>query len=112
MPTGPPTNVLATPTSTRSISLSWSPPRRELQNGIITHYLVTVSSAATGTISTRNVSSVQQTVSISGLSPYTVYNCTVQAETVGLGPASDVVVVSTPQDGMFWYNYRLLISSI
>ena len=75
--------------------MSWGPPVRDQQNGILTHYLVTLTSAV-GTI-TRNVSSAQ--VLVSGLSPYTLYNCTVQAGTIGLGPGAMSIQVNTPQDG-------------
>ena len=84
-------------TSARSISMTWAPPNRNEQNGILRHYFVTLTSEAG--IVTRNISSVQQTISISGLRPYTQYNCTVQAETVGLGPYASYVQVNTPQDG-------------
>lgn len=97
-PAGPPTSVTARSTSARSISISWGPPSRDQQNGILRHYLVTLVSDA-GVQVTRNVSSIQQLISISGLRPYTVYDCTVRAETVALGPASAAVRVNTPQDG-------------
>lgn len=87
----------ASATSARSISMSWGPPIREQQNGIVRYYLVTLRSAV-GTV-THNISSIQQSISILGLRPYTVYNCTIQAETVRLGPSNDVIQVSTPQDG-------------
>ena len=96
-PSGPPTGVRASPTSARSISMSWGPPIRNQQNGIIRHYLISLQSLA-GTV-TRNISSTQQSISISGLRPYTMYNCTVQAETVGLGPPNAIIQISTPQDG-------------
>ena len=95
-PSGPPTTVTARPTSTRSISVTWAPPLRDQQNGILRHYLVTLMS--NDGVVTRNVSSIQQIISISGLRPYTLYNCTVQAETVALGPAATAVQVNTPQD--------------
>ena len=47
----------------------------------------------------RNISSTQRTISIPGLRPYTIYKCTVQAETIQLGPPSVVIQVNTPQDG-------------
>ena len=96
-PSGPPISVTATATSARSVLLTWNPPVDDQQNGILRHYFISLVSVA-GTIS-RNVSSVQQPVSVSGLLPYTQYDCTVQAETVGLGPASIIVQVNTPQAG-------------
>ena len=77
--------------------MSWQPPRRDQQNGILRHYFVTLTSPS-GVTLTRNVSSIQQATTISGLQPYTQYSCTVQAETVGLGPAAPSVQVTTPQD--------------
>ena len=89
--------VAATVTSSRSLSVSWNPPDRSERNGIIRHYYITLLSDF-GAI-TRNISSMQRSIIISGLRPYTQYNCTVQAETVALGPTNDVIQVSTPQDG-------------
>ncbi len=96
-PTGPPTEVFANATSSRSLSLSWSPPIQELRNGIIRNYFISVTSGA-NTI-TRNISSVQTMIYIAGLQPYTTYNCTIQAGTIQLGPSSSVFTVNTPQDG-------------
>lgn len=70
---------------------------REEWNGIIRYYLITFSSVVETL--TRNISSIQQSIGISGLRPYTQYICTVQAETVRLGPPNDVIQVNTPQDG-------------
>ena len=98
-PSGPPTSVMAMSTSSQSISFMWSHPLRNQLNGILRYYFIILVSEA-GTI-TRNVSSVQLSTSISGLKPYSQYNCTIQAETVALGPASGIVVVYTPQDGQF-----------
>ena len=96
-PSGPPTEVVVNATSSRSISLSWSSPNPEQQNGIVRHYLITVTSSFETV--TRNISSIQTRTIISGLRPYTVYSCTVQAETVATGPSSDPVQLRTPQDG-------------
>lgn len=98
-PSGPPAGVSAAPSSARSLSISWSPPARDQQNGIIRYYLVTVRSEFG--VETRNISSIRLSTSISGLRPHTRYNCTVQAQTVRLGPPNDVIVVVTPQDSEF-----------
>ena len=96
-PSGPPIRVMVNATSSHSISLSWDSPLESQQNGVIRHYLVTIQSIAETV--TRNISSAQNRASVSALQPYTVYNCTVQAETIQLGPPSIIVQVSTPQDG-------------
>ena len=104
-PSGPPNSVRAVATSARSVSMTWMPPNRDQQNGIIRHYFVTLRSDAG--IVTRNISSVQQTISISGLRPFTMYNCTVQAETVGLGPYASYVQIATPQDGEYSFHQKM-----
>ncbi len=38
-------------------------------------------------------------ITISNIQPFFTYNCTVAAFTVGLGPISNPVVVTLPQDG-------------
>ncbi len=86
-------------TSSRSVSVTWMPPLRDQQNGILRYYLIILTSAG-GTV-TRNVSSNHQSASIAGLSPYTQYNCTIQAGTIAIGPSSDMFTVYTPQDGEF-----------
>ena len=96
-------------TSARSVNLTWGPPNRDQQNGIIRYYLISLQSVA-GTTA-RNVSSVQWSISISGLRPYTLYNCTVQAETVGLGPPNSIIQISTPEDGKI-YICVLVISQV
>ena len=48
----------------------------------------------------RNVSSTQLSIIISDLRPYTAYNCTVRAETIGVGPATPIQQILTPEDGM------------
>ena len=45
------------------------------------------------------VSGNESSVLIGGLSPFTNYSLFVQAETVALGDRSDVLVVSTDEDG-------------
>ena len=86
----------------RSIFLSWEPPLPEQQNGIIQHFTVTISSVETGdTIST---SSMATNVTISGLRPFTSYQCSVVAHTIASGPAA-IIGASTPEDSKFTLTY-------
>ena len=79
------------------MNLTWSPPVPQEQNGILRYYIVIVRSALS--TETRNISSTQTSIAITGLRPYTLYNCTVSVGTVGLGPATIIRQISTPQDG-------------
>ena len=116
-PSGPPTALIAVASSSRSMHLTWQPPRSDQLNGILRHYVVTlVRSSSRAALLMRNVSSIQQATTISGLQPHMQYNCTVQAETVGLGPAAPSVQVTTPQDSEEFelsviLNYTLLFLS-
>jgi len=83
------------------------PPRRE-QNGILRYYFIVLVSEHGSTV-TRNVSSNQQSVSISGLSPFTRYNYAVQTETVASGPTSDIATVYTPQDCKYAHKIYLFV---
>ena len=95
VPSGSPRNVTVSVRNSRSISLSWDPPKLPEQNGILRQYIVTVSSGSTFT---RMVSSSHTFLTIGGLRPFTNYTCSVQAVTVGSGPSS-MVQIATPEDG-------------
>ncbi len=81
------------------MSLSWDPPVLELQNGVITSYQLncyedsSVSSVINKTISSSN------TYTISDLTPFQFYNCSISAiNSEGIGP-SEYCVFTTAQDG-------------
>ena len=101
-PSGPPRSLEAVTADSRSIFLSWEPPLPEQQNGIIQHYTVTISSVETSdTIST---SAMATNVTISGLRPFTSYQCSVVAHTIASGPAA-VTAATTPEDSKFTLTY-------
>ena len=95
-PDGAPENVTGSATSSTSIKITWDPPERNLQNGYIVQYRVTVTETETGTVSKWNVTDTSLTVT--SLHPYYVYTVSVAAETVGIGPYSDGVNVTTDED--------------
>lgn len=99
VPSGSPTNFIATAADSQTINLTWSPPNPDEQNGILRYYLITLRSSLPTV--TRNISSSQLSIAITGLRPYTLYNCTVNAETIGLGPPTLVRQVLTPEDGKY-----------
>ena len=95
MSTGPPTNLAAPRTTTSSLSLTWNPPRFDLQNGIIRHYVVYIDDISNGN-SWQLTSNVSR-ITINNLQPFFTYNCSVAAFTIGVGPISDSLVVTLPQ---------------
>ena len=84
VPSGPPLN-LTTLVTQRTMSLIWSPPHVDDQNGIITSYTV-MCSLVDGLVHRSTTSETRLTVT--GLEPFTNYTCSVSAATViGSGPA-------------------------
>ena len=96
-PDGAPENVTGSATSSTSIEVTWDPPARNVQNGYIVQYRVTVTETETNTVSKSNVTDTSLTVT--SLHPYYVYTFSVAAETVGIGPYSDGVNVTTDEAG-------------
>lgn len=76
-------------------TLQWSPPGPEYQNGMVDSYLITVVEVETGVV--KNYTSQSTTYYISPLHPAYTYQCTVAAYTVGLGPFSNITVVTTAE---------------
>jgi receptor-type tyrosine-protein phosphatase Q len=105
-PSSAPEGFQAAAIDPTSISLSWTPPPVEDQNGIIRHYEVTLVALETGEIHIRT--SVALTLTITSLRPYTTYHCTVAAETVATGPSTVGILTRTLQSGMYVCVYTVL----
>ena len=103
-PSSAPESLQASADDPTSISLSWSAPPLEGQNGIIRHYEVTLVVLETGEIHIRT--SVSLTLTITSLRPFTTYNCTVAAETVAIGPSTTGVIVRTLQTGIIHSSFK------
>ena len=98
VPSGPPQNIINSVTS-RTLTLSWSPPLLPQRNGVIISYLITCSSGGSIINSTRTSST---SLTITGLQPFTNYTCSVRAATtVGDGPATPVHHIITLDDGEY-----------
>ena len=95
-PSGSPTNFQARALDSRSIQLSWDPLPLALQNGIIRQYLVTIVDSAG---EARIINTTATTVNVAALNPFTMYTCTVAAETIDVGPSTLPFEIVTPQDG-------------
>ncbi len=98
-PSGTPLNLTGTPLGSTSVSLSWSSPPIDLQNGIIRHYEVNLTEMETGTVLTYTT--VNTNISVSALHPAYTYLCSVAAVTVAVGPETDPIVITTLEDGRF-----------
>ncbi len=91
-PSSPPTNFRITATSSENITVSWDPPPRESQNGIIIAYTLTCQPQELATALPVTYSAAGN-YSLSGFRPATSYNCTVFAATAGgNGPIAFQVV--------------------
>ena len=91
VPSGPPQDFTISVTS-RTLTLSWSPPLPSQQNGVITSYILTWISGGNIINSTRTSST---SLTITGLEPFTNYTFSVNSSTVvGDGPAAVRSVVT------------------
>ena len=97
-PSGFPRNFSASVVTTHSLFLVWNPPPPEDQNGVVIRYRVNVT--VLGTIEMYQLSSVNSSITVLSLRPYTTYIFTIAAETaVGVGPFSGAYTVMTATDG-------------
>ena len=94
-PSGSPANFQARPLDSRSIQLSWDPLPLALQNGIVRQYMVTIVDIAGYA---RAITTTATSVNVAALNPFTMYTCTVAAETIAVGPSTSPVQLVTPQD--------------
>ena len=98
VPSGSPQNITATDISSRSATLTWSPPLPEDQNGNITAFFINAS--VVGSDEMFQLVSESTILEIETLTPFTTYSFLIAASTsVGLGPFSTVLTVQTPEDG-------------
>ena len=105
-PSGPPTNFQVRADTSRSLVLSWDPPLPHHQNGIVRMYTVTI---ANNTVQLANIPTTANGVRIAAqIRPFRTYICSVVAETVAVGPATENIGVQTPEDSECLYIYALL----
>ena len=83
--------------SSTSIQLTWQPPAPSNQNGIILHYVISVTEEET--MRQFQLMSTSTTVVATALHPYYTYSFTVSAVTVGEGPYSQPLSIQTLEDG-------------
>ena len=102
-PDGAPGNVTGSATSSTSIRLTWDTPARNLQNGYIVEYRVRVTEKNTGRASTSTVT--DRSLTLTSLHPYYIYLFSVAAVTVGIGPYSIAINITTDEDGEILHMY-------
>ena len=87
--------IIQASTST-SVTLTWSAPPEERQNGVIRHYRITINELDTDKHSV--VISLHTSSVISDLHPFYTYNFGVCAVTVGVGPYAYVGPIQLEQE--------------
>lgn len=97
VPSGSPSNLVSTDVTSTSFTLMWHPPSLQSHNGIIRHYTLRLENVVLKFIA---VPSSSLSYSAVGLSPYTLYECSVAVRTInGTGPYSSKHSVRTSEDG-------------
>jgi len=89
--------------TSNSIHLQWRPPPAEDLNGIVRAYVVIISEQETGrsdNLTSRNLTSRLNELSIRNLHPFYGYNFSVCAVTVSQGPCTELYSLQTLEDGM------------
>uniref|UniRef100_A0A8C7X804 Down syndrome cell adhesion molecule b n=1 Tax=Oryzias sinensis TaxID=183150 RepID=A0A8C7X804_9TELE len=104
-PDGPPQDVTLDSTSPQSIKVSWKPPLKHLQNGVIRGYQVGYREYSPGgshqftIISVDTTGDTTESIVLDNLKKFTQYSVVVQAANrAGTGPSSQQVVVKTLED--------------
>ncbi|XP_062407788.1 cell adhesion molecule DSCAM-like [Sardina pilchardus] len=103
-PDGPPQEVQLEALSSQSVKVTWKPPQRHLQNGVIRTYHVsyreyTKEQNRQLTRITVDATGDQETVTLDNLRKFTLYEVIVNAENrAGMGPASQEAIMRTLED--------------
>jgi len=108
VPSAPPQNISGKSLNSTAIEVSWTPPPVDKLNGKIVGYRVAYG-VATNNMDVKNATTVTINEAttirfiVGSLEMFTPYKFWVSAHTrIGEGPHSDVIVVKTDEDGMFW----------
>ena len=96
-PSSPPQDVQSIHVNSTGIQLAWRPPQPSGQNGIIQHYLISVTEL--DTMRQLQLTFTSTFAIVSGLHPYYTYSFTITAVTVSEGPYSEEISVQTLEDG-------------
>ena len=97
VPSHSPLSLVVLNVTSTTIELDWEPPPLLHRNGVIGSYIILCSEIETNE-TIRSNSSTSEFI-IRELHPYYNYECKVSAVTVGVGPFSSTITVTTLQDG-------------
>ena len=97
VPTSPPEDPHGYAISSSTIILSWEPPPLLETHGIIREYHVNLTEEATELVTTHTSSGTSIEVSL--LHPFYIYSWVVAAVTIGKGPYTLPIQVTTLEDG-------------
>ena len=95
--------------NSRTVLMQWSPPPPEDHNGVITKYIVNITSQNTASYRQVNVTGTSALI-INLVASFTYY-LSMSAHTVDTGPYSSYVVITLPQDGKI-SGFRLLYTFV
>ena len=97
VPSAPPIMALTSLITSNGFTISWNPPGYNDQNGVIIYYSVSVVEVETGSI--FQYISYTTTLTIQPLHPSYTYQYRIAAYTIGLGPYSDPINITTAEEG-------------
>ena len=100
-PSAPPTSFEIDVINATSIFLSWGPPPEEERNGIIRQYVVELKTAKFDNFTSVSTGT---NVTATNLHPYTMYECTVAAETIVVGVSSSSISALTYESGSYFHK--------
>ena len=96
VPSSAPENLVMTAVSPSTLIVEWEPPVPLERNGIIQHYIVTVTEHETA--NTSQILSYDNSATLYSLHPFFTYTVAVSAVTIGPGPAA-MDAIQMPEDG-------------
>ena len=102
MPSGSPDNVSGVAIDSRTVEVTWEPPEADEHNGIIQYYLIMVMVLQNRASLTLN--STSTSVIIPNLHPAYDHSIQVAAVTIGVGPFSSALSITTPDDCKCCYS--------
>ena len=100
-PSSAPETLSFSDITSTTLNLYWLPPLSNNHNGIIRSYIVKLRETNTNIVTIYNTT--ETTITIGSLHPYYIYECSVAAVTIDIGPYSSVIYVQTDEAGKINY---------
>lgn len=117
LPSGPPLNLKGIALSSSSIKLSWNPPKKELQNGLISGYHISYKLKTSSpnekyqykTVNTK-VGEFNHEFQLKNLKRSSSYSITIQAmNSKGAGQVSEEIHLQTFENGIFFLSSKTVL---